>query len=81
MRVDPIEAEPGGDQRQLVTLGGLIAFGDTAPQQKVHLSGGLSPRQAIGTVIQAVPYAGLPRSLNAVGVVREVFEERGIRAA
>lgn len=81
-----IYARPGLDmrQRQLVTLGGLIAFGDTAPQQKVHLNAalrvGLSPRQVIETVIQAVPYAGFPRVLNAVGVVREVFEEHGIRA-
>ncbi|WP_282700423.1 carboxymuconolactone decarboxylase family protein [Streptomyces sp. CC219B] len=75
---------PGLDlrQRQLVTLGGLIALGDTAPQQKVHFNAalrvGLAPRQVIETVIQTVPYAGFPRALNAVGVVREVFEERGI---
>jgi 4-carboxymuconolactone decarboxylase len=82
-----VYSRPGLDlrQRQLVTLGGLIAFGDTAPQQKVHfnaaLNVGLSPRQVIETVIQAVPYAGFPRVLNAVGVVREVFEEGGIRGA
>jgi 4-carboxymuconolactone decarboxylase len=80
-----IYTRPGLDlrQRQLVTLGGLIAFGDTAPQQKVHFNAalrvGLSPRQVIETVIQAVPYTGFPRALNAVGVLREVFEERGIR--
>ncbi|WBB58714.1 carboxymuconolactone decarboxylase family protein [Streptomyces sp. WMMC500] len=77
---------PGLDlpQRQLVTLGGLIAFGDTAPQQRVHVNAalnvGLSPRQVIETVIQTVPYAGFPRALNAVGVVREVFGERGVSA-
>lgn len=80
-----VYARPGLDlrQRQLVTLGGLIALGDTAPQQNVHfnaaLNVGLSPRQVIETVIQAVPYTGFPRVLNAVGVVREVFKERGIR--
>lgn len=80
-----VYARPGLDlrQRQLVTLGGLITFGDTAPQQNVHfnaaLNVGLSPRQVIETVIQTVPYAGFPRVLNAVGVVREVFKERGIR--
>jgi 4-carboxymuconolactone decarboxylase len=70
-------------QRQLVTLGGLIAIGDTAPQQKVHFNAalrvGLSPRQVIETAIQAVPYTGFPRALNAIGVLRKVFEERGIR--
>ena len=78
-----IYARPGLDlrQRQLVTLGGLIALGDTAPQQKVHFNAalrvGLSPRQVIETVIQTVPYTGFPRALNAVTVVREVFEEHG----
>ncbi|AXG59093.1 hypothetical protein SLCG_7938 [Streptomyces lincolnensis] len=82
-----VYSRPGLDlrQRQLVTLGGLIALGDTAPQQKVHFNAalrvGLSPRQVIETVIQAVPYTGFPRALNAVGVVREVFKERGIRPA
>lgn len=79
-----VYTRPGLDlpQRQLVTLGGLIAFGDTAPQQRVHvgaaLNVGLSPRQVIETVIQTVPLVGFPRALNAVGVVREVFDERGV---
>ncbi|MGW7413391.1 carboxymuconolactone decarboxylase family protein [Streptomyces sp. NPDC054863] len=81
-----VYTRPGLDlrQRQLVTLGALIALGDTAPQQGVHVNAalnvGLSPRQVIETVIQTVPYAGFPRALNAVGVVRKVFAEHGISA-
>lgn len=75
---------PGLDlpRRQLVTLGGLIALGDTAPQQRVHINAalnvGLSSRQVVETVIQVFPYAGFPRALNAVGPVREVFDAHGI---
>ncbi len=79
-------ARPGLDlrQRQLVTLGGLITIGDTAPQQKVHFNAalrvGLSPWQLIEIVLQTVPYAGFPRTINAVSVARELFEEHGIHA-
>ncbi|WP_329214551.1 carboxymuconolactone decarboxylase family protein [Streptomyces sp. NBC_01485] len=66
--------------RQLVTVGALTAFGDTAPQLRVHIGAalnvGLSPRQVVETLIHVVPYAGFPRTLNAVGVARDVFEER-----
>lgn len=81
-----VYSRPGLDlpQRQLVTLGGLIGLGDTAPQQQVHVNAalnvGLSPRQVVESVIQAVPYAGFPRALNAIRVVREVFAERGVGA-
>ncbi|MFD0200412.1 MULTISPECIES: carboxymuconolactone decarboxylase family protein [Saccharothrix] len=66
-------------QRQLVTIGALTAFGDTAPQLRVHLGAalrvGLSRLQVVEALIHVVPYAGFPRVLNAVGVAREVFEE------
>ncbi|SDP73509.1 4-carboxymuconolactone decarboxylase [Streptomyces sp. cf386] len=67
-------------RRQLVTVGALTAFGDTAPQLRVHIGAalnvGLSPAQVVETLIQVVPYAGFPRVLNAVKVARTVFEER-----
>jgi len=66
-------------RRQLVTVGALTAFGDTAPQLRVHIGAalnvGLSPAQVIETLIHTVSYAGFPRVLNAVTVAREVFEE------
>ncbi len=67
-------------QRQLVTIGALTAFGDTAPQLRVHLGAalnvGLSRAQVIEALIHVVSYAGFPRVLNAVAVARQVFEER-----
>jgi 4-carboxymuconolactone decarboxylase len=66
--------------RQLVTVGALTAFGDTASVLRVHLGAalnvGLSRTQVIETLIHVVPYAGFPRVLNAITVAREVFEER-----
>ncbi|GAA1571243.1 carboxymuconolactone decarboxylase family protein [Streptomyces globosus] len=67
-------------RRQLVTVGALTAFGDTAPQLRVHIGAalnvGLSPAQVVETLIHVVPYAGFPRVLNALTVAREVFEKR-----
>jgi 4-carboxymuconolactone decarboxylase len=66
-------------QRQLVTIGALTAFGDAAPQLRVHLGAalrvGLSRGQLVEALIHVVPYAGFPRVLNAVTVARGVFEE------
>lgn len=65
-------------ERQLVTIGALTAFGDTAPQLRVHLGAalnvGLSRAQVIEALIHIVSYAGFARVLNAITVAREVFE-------
>ncbi|MFJ3199576.1 carboxymuconolactone decarboxylase family protein [Streptomyces sp. NPDC086989] len=67
-------------RRQLVTVAALTAFGDTAPQLRVHIGAalnvGLSPAQVVETLIHVVPYVGFPRALNAIAVAREVFEKR-----
>lgn len=66
--------------RQLVTVGALTAFGDTAPQLRVHIGAalnvGLSRAQVIEALIHTVSYAGFPRVLNVMNVAREVFEDR-----
>ncbi|WP_234318072.1 carboxymuconolactone decarboxylase family protein [Streptomyces sp. NRRL S-244] len=71
-------------RRQLVTVAALTAFGDTAPQLRVHIGAalnvGLSPAQVVEALIHVVPYAGFPRVLNAIGVAREVFEKRNTPA-
>jgi 4-carboxymuconolactone decarboxylase len=70
----------GSRDRQLVTVGALTAFGDTAPQLRVHIGAalnvGLSRTQVIELLIHLVSYAGFPRVLNALSVAREVFEHR-----
>jgi 4-carboxymuconolactone decarboxylase len=66
-------------QRQLVTIGALTAFGDTAPQLRVHIGAalnvGLDRSHVIEALIHIVSYAGFPRVLNAITVAREVFAQ------
>ena len=67
-------------EREMITITSLLTQGDTAPQLYVHINGslnvGLTREQIIETFIQAIPYVGFPRVLNAVTVAKQVFEER-----
>ena len=71
-------------QRQLVTIGALVASGDTAPQLEVHLHAalnvGLRPEQIVEAIMQCLPFVGFPRVLNGIGVARKVFTARGVAA-
>ncbi|MFK4086438.1 carboxymuconolactone decarboxylase family protein [Kribbella sp. NPDC020789] len=79
-----IYARPGLEpkQRQLVTLGILTALGGCEPQLEVHLrtslNVGLTPTEIVETFIHAAGYAGFPRALNAIGVAKKVFAEKGL---
>ncbi len=79
-----IHSRPGLGQRerQLVTLAVLVTLGGTEPQLEIHINGalnvGLSAREIVEAVIQCVPYAGFPRVMNAIAVLRRVFAERGV---
>jgi 4-carboxymuconolactone decarboxylase len=74
------ELEP--QQRQLVTLGMLTALGGSEAQLEVHvgasLNVGLTPQQIIEVFLHSSVYCGFPRALNAVGVAKKVFDERGL---
>jgi 4-carboxymuconolactone decarboxylase len=74
------ELEP--QQRQLVTLGMLTALGGSEGQLEVHIGAslnvGLTPQQIIEVFLHSSVYCGFPRALNAVGVARKVFAERGL---
>ncbi|GAY71948.1 carboxymuconolactone decarboxylase family protein [Lentilactobacillus kosonis] len=67
-------------QREMITITSLLTQGDTAPQLRVHINGslnvGLSREQIIETFIQAIPYVGFPKVLNAVTIAKEVFKAR-----
>jgi 4-carboxymuconolactone decarboxylase len=79
-----IYSRPGLEpqQRQLVTLGMLTALGGSEAQLEVHvgasLNVGLTPQQIIEVFLHSSVYCGFPRALNAVGVARKVFTERGL---
>lgn len=69
---------------QLVTLGMLAALGGCEPQLELHvgaaLNVGLSPEEVVEALLQSAVYCGMPRAMNAAGVARKVFTERGLRA-
>ncbi|WEV47657.1 carboxymuconolactone decarboxylase family protein [Bifidobacterium sp. ESL0690] len=75
-----VYTRPGLDarQRELVTLGSLVTQGDTVPELRVHIAAalhvGLTREQVVEAIMQCVPYVGFPRTINAVGVAREVFD-------
>lgn len=79
-----IHARPGLDaaRRELVILGVLIGIGGLEPQLEAHISSALGagsqPQEVVEAIIQAVPYAGFPRTFTAMSVARRVFEERGL---
>ncbi|WP_406276210.1 carboxymuconolactone decarboxylase family protein [Nocardia sp. NBC_00881] len=79
-----IHARPGLDSgsRELVILGVLIGLGSVDPQLEAHittaLNVGLAPASVVEAVIQALPYAGFPRVLNAMTIARNVFAERNL---
>jgi 4-carboxymuconolactone decarboxylase len=69
-------------ERQIATLGALTALGGVEPQLETHVAGalrlGLTPAEVVEAVVQCLPFAGFPRVLNAIAVVRRVFERRGV---
>lgn len=67
-------------QREMITITSLLTQGDTVPQLHFHINSslnvGLTREEIIETFIQALPYVGFPRVLNAVNVAKEVFKKR-----
>jgi 4-carboxymuconolactone decarboxylase len=68
--------------RQLVTLGMLTALGGCEPQLEVHINAalnvGLTPEEIVEALLHSAVYCGMPRAVNATGVAKKVFGERGL---
>jgi 4-carboxymuconolactone decarboxylase len=68
--------------RELVTITAL-ATNQTLPQLKAHtmaaLNIGVPPVRIREVIYQFAPFIGFPKVLNAIGVINEVFTERGIQ--
>lgn len=77
-------SRPGLDlaHRELSTVAMLIAMGSVQPQLKYHMHGFLNvggqPVELVELLILSVAMSGFPGAINAIGLVREVFGERGI---
>jgi len=70
-------------EREIAVVAAMTALGNAAPQLKVHmhaaLNVGCSPTEVIQVVVQTAPYAGIPASLNALELFKEVLKERNIQ--
>ena len=68
--------------RELITVTSL-AVQQTLPQLKAHtnaaLNVGVTPVELREAIYQLAPFIGFPKTLNALGVLNEVFKERGIK--
>jgi 4-carboxymuconolactone decarboxylase len=66
--------------REIVTVSALSAMGTAQPQLRVHinaaLNAGNSRAEIVEVLMQVAVYAGIPASLNALYLAKEVFEER-----
>lgn len=67
--------------REMITVVTLTTM-QTLPQLKSHVNAalnvGVTPVELREAVYQCAPFIGFPRTLNAVGVLNEVFASRGI---
>lgn len=81
-----IYARPGLDfkQRALVAISALITQGaDAQLDFHVHagLNAGLTPDEIVEAIINCLPYAGFPKSINGLYVAMKVFEDRGVKTS
>lgn len=68
--------------RSLATISALTALGgQTAPQLRIHIEGGLNAGLSQTEVAEAIwqmsLYGGFPAAINALNVALDVFKERG----
>ena len=72
-------------RRQLVSIALLSALGDCDRQLQAHtelgLEAGLTSAEIVEVLTQTLVFCGAPRVLNALRVVRSVFDARGVLPA
>lgn len=70
------------EEKTLTTIVTLMAMGGCEAELNNHvnvaLNVGVQPQKIVNVLIQALPYAGFPRVINAVQVAKAVFIERGV---
>lgn len=68
--------------REMLTVVSLTTQ-QTLPQLKAHINAalniGATPVELREAIYQCAPFIGFPKTLNAIGILNEVFSERGIR--
>ena len=70
-------------QRELILIASLTTLGGCESWLSTHiyagLNVGLAPREIVETIAHCSLPAGLPRTLNALHVVKQVFQEKNIK--
>jgi len=63
-------------EKEMIILTSLLTAGGCESQLEIHvnisLNVGISPDKIIEIFIQCLPYAGFPKVINAVGVVKKL---------
>ncbi|WP_414467966.1 carboxymuconolactone decarboxylase family protein [Mammaliicoccus sciuri] len=78
-----IYSREGLDYRQcaISTISALVTLG-TEPQLELHinvaLTVGLTPQEISETIMHLLPYVGFPKVLNALKIVKRVYNDRGV---
>ena len=66
--------------REMLTMAVIGTLGTAEPQYKSHVIGtldaGVTNEEVIGVITTMNPYIGFPRTLNALRIANEVFNER-----
>ena len=66
--------------REMLTMAVIGTLGTAEPQYKSHVIGtldaGATKEEVIGVITTMNPYIGFPRTLNALRIANEVFNER-----
>ncbi len=71
-----VHSRPGlpARERELIVLAVLTTLGDSGPQIAAHIRAAraidVSYKEIEETILQAAPYAGVPRAVNAMKVLR-----------
>lgn len=69
--------------RELVAIASLATMGGCDPQLETHVHGafnvGLTEAEIVEAVMTLIPYAGFPRALNAMAIVKRVVAKRAAR--
>ena len=77
---DTINTRPGLDpaRRELVIIGALLAIGSVDTQLRAHVraarTAGLTREEIREAVLQALPYIGFPRTINAALALEELLD-------
>lgn len=72
-------------QRELITIGGLVAMANARPQLKVHINAGfnvgLTRDEIMEAIMHMAVYSGFPSAINGIFAMKEVESERAAKAA